>query len=334
MLSVYIAEACFGHLLPITNVPTSRELRLRFLGELVAPYERGSILEQCGIPSKLAYSQNVDTRVVAARLTTGPHGNTLNIPNLANFDTETLRNALLERPPKLSRRRCLRILQYVNEIGSPHVLQSLKLALDGRAREETVQAVDEPIFEKLFHIHLYLGGLESQDHLLVARHRYIKYCYFETYWTAVQALQKRKRRGRREQKRMDALKLTASYKQAHSERLSPTPHTHGNHQTAHDLSDTEKRGRASDVVKGEIVRKVANVYKGDEKRIRADINRYIREGEVLHRILQGTVRVNPGLLVLFPSQESHPSSLGIGQFDLDLQENERKSLDKPLGLKE
>ncbi|KAL5396139.1 hypothetical protein PMIN03_012985 [Paraphaeosphaeria minitans] len=274
---------------------------------------------------------NVDTRVIAARRTAGPHGNKVNIPNLANFDTETLKKAFLERPPKLSSRRCLRILQYVNAIGSPHVLQSLKLALDGRPQEETVQAVDEPIFEKLFHIHLYLGGLESQDHLLVARHRYIKYCYFETYWTAVQALQQRKRSGRRKQKKMDARKRTASYKQGLSERLSPMPRTDG---ILQDLSHAEKKGRASVVVTGEIVRKVANVYKGDEKRIREDINRYIREGEVLHKILQGTVCVNPGLFVLFPGRESHPPSLDIDRFEVDLEDNERKSLGKPISMKE
>ncbi|KAF9730155.1 24-dehydrocholesterol reductase precursor [Paraphaeosphaeria minitans] len=334
LLSVHIAEACFGHLLPITDVPASRALRLRFLGELVAPYERESVLERCGIPGKIAPLQNVDTRVIAARLPSGPHGKLFHIPNLVNFDTGTLTKAFLERPPELSSRRCLRIVQYVNAIGSPHVLQSIQSALDRRPQEETVQAVDEPIFERLIHIHLYLGGLESQDHLLVARHRYIKYCYFETYWLAVRELQQRKWSGRRERKRMDALKLTASYKQGLYEGPFPTSRTDGIPETTQKLSHTEKKGRAADIVKGEIVRKVANVYKYDEKRIRADINRYIREGEVLHKILQGTVRVNPGLLVLFPSRELHPPSLDIDQFALDLEHNERNSLAKPLALKD
>ncbi|KAL5398177.1 hypothetical protein PMIN06_013064 [Paraphaeosphaeria minitans] len=112
------------------------------------------------------------------------------------------------------------------------------------------------------------------------------------------------------------------------------PRTDGILQTAQDLSHAEKKGRASDVVTGEIVRKVANVYKGDDKRIREDINRYIREGHVLHKILQGNVCVNPGLFVLFPGRESHPPSLDIDRFELDLEQNERKSLGKPLSLKE
>ncbi|KAL5379829.1 hypothetical protein PMIN04_012701 [Paraphaeosphaeria minitans] len=133
---------------------------------------------------------------------------------------------------------------------------------------------------------------------------------------------------------MDALRLTASYKQGLYEGPFPTSRTDSIPETAQKLSHTEKNGRASDVVKSEIVRKVSNVYKYDEKGIRADINRYIREGEVLHKILQGTVRVNPGLLVLFPSRESHPPSLDIDQFALDLEHNERNSLAKPLALKD
>lgn len=212
MLLVHVAEACFQRLLPITNVPTSRELRLRFLGELVAPYERDSILEQCGISSKLGPSQKVDTRVIMAPPATRLHGEESCTLNLNNFDGEALAKVFRERPSEVSNRRCLRILQYVNAIGSACILSSLNAAFDKLPKGNAVQAVDEPVLEKLFHIHLRLVNLEGQDHLFIARHRYIKYCYFETYCTAVQTLREKKRGSRRERQKVSALKLTASYK--------------------------------------------------------------------------------------------------------------------------
>ncbi|KAH8621554.1 hypothetical protein IG631_23769 [Alternaria alternata] len=62
LLSVWIAEACFQGR-PLRDALFSRELRLRFLEELVAPVQRDAVLEQYGISSKLAVSQQIDTRL-------------------------------------------------------------------------------------------------------------------------------------------------------------------------------------------------------------------------------------------------------------------------------
>jgi len=56
LLSLWIAEVCLQGR-PLQNAPSSRELRLRFLEELVAPVQRDSVLEQYGISSKLAVLQ-------------------------------------------------------------------------------------------------------------------------------------------------------------------------------------------------------------------------------------------------------------------------------------
>ena len=69
LLSVWIAEACFQYR-QLQNVPSSRDLRLRFLRELLAPYQRDSVLEKCGISSKHTGSLHVDTRCKPARLGT------------------------------------------------------------------------------------------------------------------------------------------------------------------------------------------------------------------------------------------------------------------------
>jgi hypothetical protein len=159
LLSVWIAEACF-QCRPIENVPSSRDLRLRFLGELLAPYQRDSVPEKCGIPSKQTGSQHVDTRSKMARLET-QQTDEISVPNLENFELGALREALLQKPSEINRGRCLRILQCVNEIGSPHIIDSLKLACARKDEDQTYQAMEQPLFEKLLHIHIYLDKQES-----------------------------------------------------------------------------------------------------------------------------------------------------------------------------
>ncbi|KAF2024835.1 hypothetical protein EK21DRAFT_93722 [Setomelanomma holmii] len=170
--------------------------------------------------------------------------------------------------------------------------------------------------------------------LFIARNRYIKYCYFETYQRAVQALQVEKRNSNREQRKITALKNTTSFKQGLVEDLPATPHTDRIHQTYGDLSEEEKRRRAPDMVKDEIAKKVARVYEGSMKKIRSNINKYIREGKILHHILQGAVCLNPGLLILFPGRESDQPSLEAERFRLELDEKELKSLTKAIDMKE
>jgi hypothetical protein len=88
------------------------------------------------------------------------------------------------------------------------------------------------------------------------------------------------------------------------------------------------------MIKDAITQRLAQHYGGEEKRIRRDINRYIREGRALHFILQGTICLNPGLLVLFPGRDAHPPSLEMGSFMLELDQADQKSLAKPIDIKE
>ncbi|CAN9250897.1 unnamed protein product [Alternaria alternata] len=337
LLSVWIAEVCLQGR-PLQNAPSSRELRLRFLEELVAPVQRDSVLEQYGISSKLAVSQQIDIRLAEtsseAQLQSQPQSNEVFVSKIETFDLEALHEALLQKPADISRGRCLRILQCVYEIGSPCILDSLKPALTTKRENKAHQAMEQPVVEKLFRIHLYLDSQESESHLLVARSRYVKYCYFETYLLAVAALQREKRSSSREKRRVHARKLTASFKQGLFDELPPTPHDDEIHRIYEDLSPSEKKRRAQDMVKNEISRKVAKEHGVDEKRVRRNINRYIRQGRVLHCVLQGGLSLNPGLLVLFPSSETHAPSLSTAEFGVELSEPEEKSLSRPIEIKD
>ena len=340
LLSVWIAEAYFQYK-PFHDVPSSRDLRLRFLQELLAPNQRDSVLEKCGIPSTHTVSEHVDTRCKFARLETEVQtdeifGLNLDIfvQNLGNFEPGALRKALRQIPSEINRKRCLRILQCVDEIGSPHILESLKLAYAGKVEDPTYRAIGQPLFEKLFHIHIYLDKQESLSYLLVARERYIKYCYFETYLCAVKALQEEKRNSYRDRRRVSARKRrTTSFKKGFSEELPLTPRTEIR-QVYEGLSSSGRQRRAPDMVKDEICSKVADVYGGNEKRIRRNINKYINQGRVLHHILRGKRSLDPGLLVLFPSFGAGPPSLSTAEFGLELEEPENKALSKPIELKE
>ncbi|CAN9242999.1 unnamed protein product [Alternaria alternata] len=337
LLSVWIVEACFQGR-PLRDAPSSRELRLRFLEELVAPVQRDAVLEQYGISSKLAVSQQIDIRLAETssetQLQSQPQSNEVFVLKIETFDLEALHEALLQKPADISRGRCLRILQCVYEIGSPCILDSLKPALTAKRENQAHQAMEQPVVEKLFRIHLYLDSQESESHLLVARSRYVKYCYFETYLLAVAALQREKRSSSREKRRIHARKLTVSFKQGLCDELPPTPHDDEIHRIYEDLSPSEKKRRAQDMVKNEISRKVAKEHGVDEKRVRRNINRYIRQGRVLHCVLQGGLSLNPGLLVLFPSSGTHPPSLSTAEFGVELSEPEEKSLSRPIEIKD
>jgi hypothetical protein len=325
LLSVWIAEACFQYR-SLEKVPSSRNLRLRFLGELLAPYEHDSVLEKCGIPSTHTGSQHVDTRCKLARLETQVQPDEIFVPNLENFEPRALREAYLQRPSDMKRERWMRILQCVGEIGSPHILDSLKLACAKKDEDQTYGAIEQPLFEKLFHIHIYLDKQESQSHLLVARERYIKYCYLETYLRAVKAQKEEMRTGRQERQRVSARKRTVSFKRGISEELPLTPRTEEIHRVYNNTSPSGRGRRAQDLVKDEICNKVAGVSGGNKKRIRHNINKYIKQGTVLHHILQGRRSLDPGLLILFPSFGADAPSLGMAEFGEELQELEEKAL--------
>lgn len=326
LLSVFLAETCVRGRLPVTEVPSSRDLRLRYLTELLAPYERDCALESFGIPRGVASSEQIDTRVVTALPDLPVAADVFPIPDLEHFDMEALRKAFLEKPAGLKRARWLRILQCVNEIGSPHILDSLKLVLNQPVAMTTAHDAEQPIVEKLMRIHLYLEGAESQSHLDVARSRYVKYCYFETYERAVKALRERKRASLLERRRLASRK--------HCVEVSSAPYTDDIEQTFQGLTEKEKKRKTEDVIKTEIARRMLEVSCGDEKQTRQNITRYIREGKVLHYILQGALCLNPSILILFPSWESQPPTLAIDAFQLKLEHGEKTSLSRPIERRE
>lgn len=333
LVSVWIAEAYIRRW-SLKNVPTSRDLRMRFLEEMLAPYQLDSVLEKCGIPSKPTRFEQADSRCKLAYSETQRQTVEIVVPNLGNFEHEALQESLRLRPSEINRERCLRILQCVNEIGSPHILDSLRLAFTRKDQCQPYPATERPIFEKLYQIHIYLDRQESESHILVARNRYIKYCYFETYLRAVEALKEEKRSSTQERRRVSARKRTISFKQGISEGLPPTPHTKEIHRVYENLSASERRKRAPDMVKDEISKKIVKVNGGNEKRIRRSINKYIKDGRVLHNILRGRRSLNPALLILFPSFGSDLPSLSTTEFGLELEELEEKALSKPIQLKE
>ncbi|CAN9183713.1 unnamed protein product [Alternaria alternata] len=295
-------------------------------------------IKQYGISSKLAVSQQIDIRLAETssevQLQPQLESNEVFVSKIETFDLKALHEALLQKPADISRGRCLKILQCVYEIGSLCILDSLKPALTTKRENQAHQAMEQPVVEKLFRIHLYLDSQESESHLLIARSRYVKYCYFETYLLAVAALQREKRSSSREKRRIHARKLTASFKQGLCDELPPTPHDDEIHRIYEDLSPSEKKRRAQDMVKNEISRKVAKEHRVDEKRVQRNINRYIREGRVLHCVLQGGLSLNPGLLVLFPSSGTHAPSLSAAEFGVELSEPEEKSLSRPIEIKD
>ncbi|EDU47797.1 predicted protein [Pyrenophora tritici-repentis Pt-1C-BFP] len=248
------------------------------------------------------------------------------IQNLENFEHGALREALDQMPAKIELGRCLRILQCVDEIGSPRILDSLKLACARNTKDQTYQDMEQPLFQKLFYIHIHLDKLENESHLLVARERFIKYCYFETYMRAVRALQETKRNSYQERQRVLARKRTASFKNGISEELPPTPHTEEINRVYYGLSPSGRTRRAPDMVKDEICSKLVQVYGGNQKRVRRKINKYISQGRVLHHVLQGGRSLDPGLLVLFPSSGADPPTLSMAKFGLELDELEENAL--------
>ena len=308
------------------EVPSSRKLRLRYLTELLAPYERDCALERFGIPRGVVSSERIDTRVVTALPGLPVAADVFPIPDLEHFDMKALRKLFLEKPAGLKRARCLRILQCVNEIGSSHILKSLQLVLDKAPAMKTAHDAERTIVEKLMHIHLYLERAESQSHLDVARSRYVKYCYFETYERAVKALRERKRASLLERRRVSSRK--------HYVEVPSAPYEDGIEQTFQGLTEEEKKRRAEDVVKMEIARRMLDFCHGDEKRVRQNITRYIREGKVLHYALQGALCLNPSILILFPGCESQPPALPVDAFQSELDHGEKSILSRPIDCRE
>lgn len=110
------------------------------------------------------------------------------------------------------------------------------------------------------------------------------------------------------------------------------PATNRIYMTYANLIEAEKGKRATDMVKITIIRGILESYGGDEKEIRTRINRYLKEGQVMHLVLEGSRSINPGLLLLFAGQEESMLLLSIDTLELDARDGEM--LRKPITLNE
>ncbi|KAF2843987.1 hypothetical protein T440DRAFT_523837 [Plenodomus tracheiphilus IPT5] len=339
LMMVHLAELWFMRTQYVAASPSAypRALRLRFLSQLVASSEQERVLTQCGVPEELSKCQRWDTRRQVRTSVSEVDRDPVDLPELDRFNMQALREVVAERPAGITRKRWLRILQCVNEIGSTQILSSVKLSLQPLPATRPAQKGDQPFVDKLLYIHLFLNGQETLNHVLVAKSRYMKYVYYEAFRSAVESLSQVKHRSNLEQQRLAATRLSASFKAGLLEELPPTPHSDQIREIYSQLNEDERKRRAPDMVKDEIVKRVLANYRGyswDEKNIRSDVNRYIKEGKALHFMLQGSVCLSPTLFLIFPSCETQPPSLNVDLFPYKLISSEAKALKKPVKVQE
>jgi hypothetical protein len=109
--------------------------------------------------------------------------------SLATFTSDVL----VERPADVPEKRCLRALQYVFQIGSAEVLQTLKQTL-----MENTSLPNLP-FDYSIMVFLQLDFIQKigKDHLGLARKRWEQYYLYETFDNAVRVEREKKKRERK-----------------------------------------------------------------------------------------------------------------------------------------
>ena len=327
LFSVYLAETTFKNL-PATG-PSQQDLQSRFLLELLAPYERSYILQRLGIPISENYMlyQKEDCKETLLRGPSDTSG--ISIPVIPDFNRDALGRAFSCKPESIQLIRAIRILQCIYEIGSLSVLNRFALDLNKPLQSKSDAGCN---MEILLHLHRYLDKEANERHLSVSRSRYLKYCYFESYQTAVDALHVKKERSRDEKKKVDKRKRTATYKNGLSTYLPSIPITDSINASYNMLTKKEKANSAANMVKTAIVRGIHNSYGAKEDEIFKRMGEYLNEGQTMHLILKGSNRLHPGLLLFFPSQEGNIPSLDIS--GMELEHKERKKLLKPIKVQE
>lgn len=320
LLSIHMAEAILHH--RPSGAPRERELRLRFLRETLAPYEVDAVVQQIGLP-KMNHvpSRRFDLRekqAQAATLPGRPH----------RLDADALPQIFAEAPEGMQGRKAARTLQCIAEVGSARILTSIRSAT--RSPLETPLDAEGDM-GRLLHIHTFLDRDRDRSHVSVARNRYLKYCYYQSFQAAVEALSARKRCGRAERRQLTSCKQSASYRLGRRD-LPPTPALDYINDRFASPDDDEKSRTAPEMVKTAVVRKITAICGSDGDKVSKNMTLYLREGKTMHLILQGEACLDPGLLLLLPTQETSEPSLDIAGLALD--DGERRRLAKPIRTKE
>jgi hypothetical protein len=252
--------------------------------------------------------------------------NALNIPE---FDKARLTRALTLRDAKITDERCLRILQCIYETGSPRILDSLKAATITPVTTISTSDNGEPYVETLSYIYHYLYDNAPISHLAVARSRYVKYCYYQTYLQAVKLLCDSLKVRRLERNKLKRQRKSSSYSQ-NTRMLPATPETDQVAQT-----NSVDRRRAGDIVKRDVVQRIQKLYGRHSEEDKRDFHQmmtvFLRHGKTMNLVLEGlSPPLDPALLLFLPSTTA--TSLDITSCIID--QEAQKRLAKGIRVKE
>ncbi|KAI1663331.1 hypothetical protein L13192_12638 [Pyrenophora tritici-repentis] len=278
-------------------------------------------LQDPGIPS-LGAAKSVASQPMICDLQT----NSLNIPE---FDKARLTKVLTLRNAKITDERCLRILQCIYETGSSRILDSLKAATITPVTTIDTTNNGEAYVVTLSYIYHYLYENAPTSHLAVARSRYVKYRYYQTYLQAVELLRDSLEVRRHERRKLAQHRKTATYLQ--NVRLLPaTPETDQVAQTY-----SVNPGRAGDIVKRDVVQRVQKLYGRYSEEDKRDFHQmmtvFLRHGKRMHLLLQGlSPPLDPALLLFLPSTTA--TSLDIISCIID--EEAQKRLNNGIRVKD
>lgn len=301
LLLVALAEQCI--LGTTFDEESAQTLRMRYLRALVGRHRSEIILERLGIQRQ---------RV--------PCPKSIAAEEICEFPFSNMKQ--LEDSMESLEPRKLRILQCVQEIGSVHILEAIQTAA-----AEPINSIGQygKSVNGLPQIHHYLDTQRATSHLDIARTRYLKLCYYQTYIAEVEILQEKKRRRRIESKRVTNQRKTATYHKGLSAPID-TPATDWINRTYPESGNST----AESIVKQCVVRGIQKTYGGSPEAIQENLSRYINDGRTFGLMFHGMI--DPALLILFPGMEQHEPSLSLEK--VDLPEKDRRKLRKPIQLKE
>ncbi|KAF1938139.1 hypothetical protein EJ02DRAFT_469137 [Clathrospora elynae] len=169
--------------------------------------------------------------------------------------------ARLEKAPSLRAdgakgERYFKTLQCIREAGSSQILSSLKAATSTQANIKNADSLTKtPGYtdvDRLFCIHRFLENQDVASHIAIARSRYVRLLYYQTYESAVASLSVSLRNRRVETSRISAIKH---------------------------------------IVKQDILQRIQGYYDHpspeDKRRIKRNMTVFLKQGKNIHLILQG-----------------------------------------------
>ncbi|KAF1362022.1 hypothetical protein EJ07DRAFT_153597 [Lizonia empirigonia] len=227
--------------------------------------------------------------------------------HINELDPDLLKEALSRKPKTLKDIKCLRILQYIHGTGGPQVLDHLKasaMSLDYHV-DLVADNPREAHAARISVIHAALDSRGSTSHFGIAQSRFAKLCYYREFQQAVESLRSSNKARRVERQRLAR----------HQQRLGHVPEndqtvlTPQTNAMAQQYSETT--GRSSSVVRDDVVRRLSTIYKRsspeDQAEIKLQVDSYIRQGKILHLILQGrSCNTSPAVLLLIPTVAVSP----------------------------